>query len=302
MTRYRLRFLLQEIDLVRTTTVIGRSPECHVTIEDPLVSRQHARIVLDEEGATIEDMRSRNGVKVNGRPIKTVTRLKDGDRVRIGTQEVVFCEVKGGAPRFSKTTGFLRHCAHCHLPYPRELTACPTCGSTELLDEDTMTGERGALSESSWSLQLLIEVLDKAISMGRTPEVIRTLQRMATEIDERLQSGAAIDPKQLALVAEAAARASRAAGDAGWVAWILRVHARVGAAPPHHVIEAIAELAVAHRATIRPALEEVAIACRASSASHDAQAVARLDQLLATIDLAERAAADMTAPNPAVRE
>src|SRR5687767_6926407 len=47
VARYRLRFLLQEFDLPRGATILGRSSDCHVTIEDPLVSRHHARIVLE---------------------------------------------------------------------------------------------------------------------------------------------------------------------------------------------------------------------------------------------------------------
>ena len=66
MARYRLRFLLQEFDLPRGATLIGRSSDCHVTIEDPLVSRQHARIVIDGDDATLQDLGSRNGVKLNG--------------------------------------------------------------------------------------------------------------------------------------------------------------------------------------------------------------------------------------------
>lgn len=70
MARYRLRFLLQEFDLPRGATIIGRSLDCHLTIEDPLVSRQHARIVIDDAGAFVEDMGSRNGVRVDGVSIK----------------------------------------------------------------------------------------------------------------------------------------------------------------------------------------------------------------------------------------
>ena len=58
MARYRLRFLLQEFDLPRGATILGRSSDCHVTIEDPLVSRQHARIMVRGEEATLEDLGS----------------------------------------------------------------------------------------------------------------------------------------------------------------------------------------------------------------------------------------------------
>src|SRR5580658_4925478 len=121
VARYRLRFLLQEFDLPRGLTVIGRSLDANLTIEDPLVSRQHARIEVEDEGGTVEDMGSRNGVRVNGVTIRGPTPLKDGDRVRIGTQDFVFCRVDPMGKAHSKTTGVLRLCANCRLPYPREM-------------------------------------------------------------------------------------------------------------------------------------------------------------------------------------
>src|SRR3954469_23152323 len=91
LARFRLRFLLQEIDLPQGDTVIGRSATCQVTIEDPLVSREHARIRIAGDRATIEDLGSRNGVQVAGVAIAGLHSLRDGERVRIGTQEMVFC-------------------------------------------------------------------------------------------------------------------------------------------------------------------------------------------------------------------
>ena len=125
VARYRLRFLLQEFDLPRGATILGRSSDCHVTIEDPLVSRHHARIVLEGDRAVVYDLNSRNGVKVNGAAVKDPVELKDGDRLRIGTQELVFCRVEAAPNASAKTTGFLRHCARCRMPYPQEAGACP---------------------------------------------------------------------------------------------------------------------------------------------------------------------------------
>ena len=66
VARFRLRFLLQELDLVGPEIILGRSPDCQITIEDPLVSRQHARITIANGVARVMDMGSRNGVRVNG--------------------------------------------------------------------------------------------------------------------------------------------------------------------------------------------------------------------------------------------
>ena len=91
--------MLQEIDLPHGETVLGRSADANLTIEDPLVSRLHARIVIDEAGARVEDLESRNGVRVNGVIIRMPTRLSDGDRLRLGTQDLIFCKVERTATR-----------------------------------------------------------------------------------------------------------------------------------------------------------------------------------------------------------
>src|SRR3954470_8973013 len=143
LPRFRLRFLLQEIDLPQGDTVIGRSMTCQVTIEDPLVSREHARIRIAGERATIEDLGSRNGVQIDGTLLKKVHVLRDGERVRIGTQEMVFCAAAPpalGARLGGRTTGFMCHCSECGHPYPLELVECPACGSSDRNEEDTMSG------------------------------------------------------------------------------------------------------------------------------------------------------------------
>src|SRR5689334_10535654 len=88
--KYRLRFLLQEFNLPFGITIIGRADDCQVTLLDPSVSRHHARIIVDDHCAILEDLRSLNGCRVNGARIRKPTDLVEGDRIRIGTQELVF--------------------------------------------------------------------------------------------------------------------------------------------------------------------------------------------------------------------
>ena len=63
---------------------IGREPNCAVCINDPSVSRGHARIVIEEGRATLEDLSSKNGTQVMGQLIKSATVLNDGDEVEFG--------------------------------------------------------------------------------------------------------------------------------------------------------------------------------------------------------------------------
>ena len=63
--------------------IIGRASSCRVCINDSLVSRKHARIYPNGDGAfVIEDLGSRNGVQVNGRLVNK-QKLSYGDRIQI---------------------------------------------------------------------------------------------------------------------------------------------------------------------------------------------------------------------------
>ncbi len=73
--------------------LIGRSAGCTVVVEDPLVSRVHARVLIDETGVWLEDNGSRNGVKLNGTFIKERTSLSQGDEIGVGSQTVTVTEI-----------------------------------------------------------------------------------------------------------------------------------------------------------------------------------------------------------------
>ena len=249
MARYRLRFLLQEFDLPPGETILGRSPECHVSIEDPLVSRQHAKVRIDGEEAVVDDMGSRNGLRVNGRPVKGTTVLADGDRIRIGTQELVFCRVTSAGDAASKRTGFLRHCASCRTPYPEEMVTCPSCGSTDAADEETLSGMFGE-SRQNWTLQLLVEVLEKALSLGRDGDAERILRRATANVDERFATHAAVEKRQLDALAEAASRVVETTKSAVWARWMLVSYTHLTEVPPVSVVTRIASLPPPERARL----------------------------------------------------
>lgn len=70
-------------------TVIGRASDNDIILKSHQASRRHARIWSDQ-GWWLEDLESRNGVTVNGRPIKACTSLSPGDRVVLGGFELSF--------------------------------------------------------------------------------------------------------------------------------------------------------------------------------------------------------------------
>ena len=71
--------------------VIGRSRECEIVLADSNVSRRHAELrPAGDGGFTVADLGSTNGVRVNGRPVSGAQPLRPGDRIELGTAEVVF--------------------------------------------------------------------------------------------------------------------------------------------------------------------------------------------------------------------
>jgi hypothetical protein len=70
--------------------VIGRSRDCEIALDDAGVSRRHAQLRPQGAGWTIEDLGSTNGVLVNGVPIRGAQPLSAGDRVELGSTEIVF--------------------------------------------------------------------------------------------------------------------------------------------------------------------------------------------------------------------
>jgi hypothetical protein len=118
-------------------TLIGRDLDCHVTLDDPLVSRRHARILVGTDRVVVEDLGSRNGVLLNGVSIRRPTPLRNADRMYIGAQCFVYCEVDEVPPSLpSRPTAELGICADCRAPYPLKTPACPVCGATERVRRD----------------------------------------------------------------------------------------------------------------------------------------------------------------------
>jgi RNA polymerase subunit RPABC4/transcription elongation factor Spt4 len=252
VARFRLRFLLQEFDLPPGETILGRSPDCHVTIEDPLVSRQHAKVVLRNDEAFLEDLGSRNGLKLNNRTIKGSVKLSDGDRIRIGTQELVFCRVTPSADAMTKRTGFLRHCARCRTPYPEELGSCPHCGATDAAEEETLGGT--SAERQSWTLQLLVEVVQRALALQRPMDAERLMRRAASAVDERLDGQEPVDRTHLDALAVCGARLSEQQANAHWLRWVFRTYGRLGLTPPALAIEKITTLPTEELARLQPDL------------------------------------------------
>ena len=71
-------------------TIIGRDPGAGLFIDHPSVSRRHARILVTEGNATLEDMGSKNGTRLDDKKVEAPVPLSDGARILIGSVAVTF--------------------------------------------------------------------------------------------------------------------------------------------------------------------------------------------------------------------
>jgi hypothetical protein len=71
--------------------VIGRSRDCDIVLDDAGVSRRHAELRPETPASwTIEDLGSTNGVRVNGVAVAGPQELRAGDRIGMGSTEMLF--------------------------------------------------------------------------------------------------------------------------------------------------------------------------------------------------------------------
>jgi DNA-binding winged helix-turn-helix (wHTH) protein len=86
----------REVMLHDGENIVGRERDAVAWLDVHSVSRRHARIVVSGDAATLEDLGSKNGTFLKGKPVTHPSPLEDGDLVRIGTVEMVLRRYAGG--------------------------------------------------------------------------------------------------------------------------------------------------------------------------------------------------------------
>jgi phosphoserine phosphatase RsbU/P len=85
-----------------SATLVGRASLNHVIIDDPRISRQHAKIAPEEGGYVLYDLNSANGTYINDEPVKR-QRLEHGATIRFGPFAFAFKETRERAPTVPST-------------------------------------------------------------------------------------------------------------------------------------------------------------------------------------------------------
>lgn len=70
--------------------LVGRASNADLRLDDPLVSRLHARIEMRDDGVYVEDLGSRNGTRVDGANVRGSRCLRVDEEIEIGTASIIF--------------------------------------------------------------------------------------------------------------------------------------------------------------------------------------------------------------------
>ncbi len=73
---------------IKDILLVGREDVCEIVIPSRQVSRSHARITLTPQGVLLEDLGSKNGTHINGKPLQEPIYLQDGDIIQIALAQL----------------------------------------------------------------------------------------------------------------------------------------------------------------------------------------------------------------------
>ncbi len=156
--------------------VLGRSNGCDFVVEDPLVSRRHARIVVTPEATWVDDLESANGVYVSGERITGRCRLDAAEVIRLGSAAVRIRRLPNvQAPGRDDNAGPpIRSGAHA-----RPVIAAPAAEShaEPRADDDHDDADAVETDETRRAsrFELLTAFADRAFAAGRVADAERFL-------------------------------------------------------------------------------------------------------------------------------
>ena len=86
MIKVMLKFkdkVLKEVKTIDKSITIGRETDNVIRIDNPAVSKHHARIIKEQDQFFIEDLNSTNGTYIKEKPVSRLA-LRDEDEITIG--------------------------------------------------------------------------------------------------------------------------------------------------------------------------------------------------------------------------
>jgi predicted component of type VI protein secretion system len=237
--RFRLRYLHHDLELFEGQFVVGRSASCQLSLDDALVSRRHAMLVVSKDGVTVEDLESRNGVIVNGQRITGRTPVKPGDKIVIGTQELVLTRgVETSGARETGGDALKRTLSAMAVPPEIEIDRqMARAGDRKVSSLPPNDADEPSVVRRADAFNLLGGVADKALAMGRAEEAERLLAAPLAEVIEASRAGKRLSHELTEQATRFAAKLATATAKGSWVDYVIELYHAQGRPCPAQVVD-----------------------------------------------------------------
>jgi hypothetical protein len=209
---FRIRHQGRELRLLPGDVLLGRGAHCSYSLEDPLISRRHARLVIGANEVELHDLNSANGVFVNGERVRGSRRLISGDKIQLGQQELVLTAVNADSPEmtlFDRAT--------------RDTLRNPPAGDLrgEPPSSDPVSSEATNRLDS---FALLCGVVDKMLALGSSAEAERMLHGHMMLLLSGLERGQPPDDATSERAATYALKLAAATAKGEWFDYTVRLY------------------------------------------------------------------------------
>lgn len=180
----RLRRRGQELLLTEGSYLLGRDATCHILLDDPKVSRRHARLAVQRDQVLIEDLGSMNGLYVNGVRLAGTQPLFDGDWITAGAEELELCIGDARRPRTPVST-------------VDEGTPIPSSSAKDAERRISEPPEDNETTQKSRALEILANIADRALDMGRLQDAEDLLKTTLLNVIHEANAGHLIEEDSL---------------------------------------------------------------------------------------------------------
>lgn len=252
---YRLRYLHHNLELAPGQFLIGRSTECQLSLDDPLVSRKHALLTITSDSVFVEDMGSRNGVLVDGTKIEGRRRVGDGSRITIGSQDMVLLE---GQRERAATMSALPAALVTFVGGEAPLLPSPPLAVTPPTPAPPAppVPPEDEASKKNDTFKLLGGVAEKAMAMGRADDAERLLQTLMMQVIEAARAQRILDPLTVEQAGRFGAKLAVVTTKSSWFDYVVELYTLENRIMPASVVDEMHQAVRKVPAINLPALQE----------------------------------------------
>jgi len=232
--RFWLEYQGRTFELRPGEILIGRSSNCHLVLDDGLVSRKHAQLVVTDERVLVEDFSSANGVFVNNKRVNGSEPLKPGDQLQIGKQQFVVCALARQPVAVPAERRMAETLHSLHVPTEPSL---PPVSDPRADTKAELKQPEVEATQRAEALELLGGVADKVLALGRGEEAERVLSTALNNVLSEAKRGREPAPRVVLKAATYAGKLADATAHGKWLDYTIDLYAALRRPMPIELVD-----------------------------------------------------------------